>query len=66
MERGRANKNPAPNRKENSMENIKARIEEIENELWCIEMADRFTLAEKRKKEELERELAELRRKIRG
>jgi hypothetical protein len=48
------------------MENIKARIEEIENELWCIEMADRLTLAERRKKEELERELAELERKIRG
>lgn len=48
------------------MENIKARIEEIENELLCIEMADRLTLAERRKKEELERELAELERKIRG
>lgn len=48
------------------MEKIKARIEEIENELWCIEMAGRLTLAERRKKEELERELAELERKIRG
>lgn len=48
------------------MENIEKRIEEIENELWCIEMADRLTIHERRHKEELERELAELKRKIRG
>lgn len=48
------------------MENIKKRIEEIENELWCIEMADRLTIQERRYKEALERELAELKRKIRG
>lgn len=48
------------------MENIKKRIEEIENELWCIEMADRLTIHERRHKEALERELAELKRKIRG
>jgi hypothetical protein len=49
-----------------SMEAIRERIEYLENELWCIEMADRLTIQERRKKEELERELAELERKIRG
>lgn len=48
------------------MEAIKERIEYLENELWYIEMADRLTIQERRQKEEYERELAELKRKIRG
>jgi hypothetical protein len=45
------------------MEDIKKRIEEIENELWYIEMAERLTIQERRYKEALERELAELKKK---
>ena len=48
------------------MEEIRERIEYLENELWCIEMADKLTIQERRKKEEYERELAELLKKIRG
>lgn len=48
------------------MENIEKRIEKIETELWYIEMAERITIQERRYKEALERELAELKRKARG
>lgn len=48
------------------MEEIRERIEYLENELWCIEKADRLTIQERRKKEEYEKELAELKRKKRG
>lgn len=48
------------------MEAIRERIEYLENELWYIEMADRLTIQERRQKEAYERELAELRERIRG